>query len=155
MHFFLDCEFDGFGGKLLSLALAPRDRASDSLYLLASDASDVQDEWVRQNVVPFYKTELPQPAQFFEIGRAAFGPAISSYLSEFSGGMPHIVVDWPDDLRYFCESLIVSPGQMVGLPAFSSQLVRVDAYPTTLPNAVQHNALWDALALREVLTGAS
>lgn len=30
---------------------------------------------------------------------------------------------------------------------------RVDAYPTDLPDAVQHNAWWDAMALRKKLLG--
>ncbi len=35
------------------------------------------------------------------------------------------------------------------------EMHRVDAYPTMLPGAVQHNAYWDAMALRHKLTGAA
>jgi hypothetical protein len=40
-------------------------------------------------------------------------------------------------------------------PSIKFEMHRVDAYPTTLPGAVQHNAYWDAMALRHKLTGAA
>lgn len=150
MNLFLDCEFDGFGGRLLSLALAPQNRLAHSLYLVSETAEEAECEWVRENVVPILHDHPTDRLSKFIIPQREFGKAINSYLADYS--RPHIVVDWPDDLRYFCESLITGPGQMVPLRTFTSQLVREDAYPTTLVGAVQHNALWDALALREILT---
>ena len=41
---------------------------------------------------------------------------------------------------------------MVNIPHLSFEVHRVDAYPTALPGAVQHNAWWDAMALRHLLT---
>ena len=40
---------------------------------------------------------------------------------------------------------------MVAIPRMTFEIVRVDAYPTSLEGAVQHNAFWDALALRQRL----
>lgn len=60
---------------------------------------------------------------------------------------PTLFADWPDDIRYFCQALITAPGEMVNIPRLTFHIVRVDAYPTTLEGAVQHNALWDARAL--------
>ena len=37
-------------------------------------------------------------------------------------------------------------------PGFSASCVRVDAYPTDLPGAVRHNAWWDAMALKHLLS---
>ncbi len=150
MKFFIDCEFDGFGGKLLSMALVPEKRSEQNLYLLATDARDVNDDWVRANVVPLYRAKQPKNTSYFILDRSEFGRAVQAYLH--GEIMPHIVADWPDDLKYFCESLITGPGKMVSIPSFSAQLVRVDAYPTTVVGAIQHHALWDAIALREALT---
>ena len=46
-----------------------------------------------------------------------------------------------------------APGEMVDIPRLRFDLVRVDAYPSKLAGAIQHNALWDARALRHVLVG--
>jgi hypothetical protein len=44
------------------------------------------------------------------------------------------------------------PGMMINIPRLSFEMFREDAYPTTLEGAVQHNAWWDAMALRELLS---
>jgi len=41
----------------------------------------------------------------------------------------------------------------VRIPDLSLRLVQTSAYPTDMGEAVQHNALWDARALRHALTG--
>jgi hypothetical protein len=65
---------------------------------------------------------------------------------------PVIFADWPDDIRYFCELIITGPGTMVNISNLTFRVVRCDAYPTDLNGAIQHNAYWDAMALRHVLT---
>lgn len=150
--FFIDSEFDGFGGRLLSMALVPLDRAAESLYLQVNDAHEVQDDWVRANVVPLIDLPLPDTVIRHRVARSEFSSVIGHYLSGLL--RPHIVADWPDDIRYFCEALITGPGTMIKMPGFTTQLVRVDAYPTDLAGAVQHHAYWDAAALREILTNA-
>ena len=50
-----------------------------------------------------------------------------------------------------CELLITGPGKMIALPGIRFEVVRIDAYPTTLRDAVQHNALWDACALHAAI----
>ena len=50
VRYFLDTEYNGFGGSLLSLALVPED--GDELYLtLKSDEPIV--EWVDRHVIPY------------------------------------------------------------------------------------------------------
>ena len=49
-----------------------------------------------------------------------------------------------------CGALITGPGEMVAIPRLKFELERVDAYPTTLEGAIQHNALWDARALKHL-----
>src|SRR5690606_22156041 len=78
-----------------------------------------------------------------------FGKAIAMFLH--GDPLPLVISDWPDDICYFCQALITGPGQIVSLPGVPFQMVRVNAYPTALPGAVQHSALWDARVLREAL----
>jgi hypothetical protein len=145
MHYFLDTEFNEFGGDLISLALVSEDGERE-LYLYTNCAAP--GDWVRANVIPFIRVVGAIPRI---VGASDFGFEIAKFLAD-DPGMPQIVADWPDDIRYFCQTLITGPGEMVNIPALSFHLRRVDAYPTTLEGAVQHNALWDARALRHCLT---
>jgi hypothetical protein len=142
VKYFLDTEFDGFGGRLISLALVSE--VGGSLYL--ATACDSPTEWVRDNVMPIVTAPGADPL-FIEPDQ--FGRFIATFLR--GDANPVIIADWPDDIRYFCQALIVGPGRMVNIPALQFVMARVDAYPTNLDGAVQHNALWDARALRHCL----
>jgi hypothetical protein len=49
---------------------------------------------------------------------------------------------------------MTGPGEMVGIRKFRVEMIRgVVAWPNNIPNAIQHNAYWDALALKEALIG--
>ena len=50
MRYFLDTEYNGWGGALLSLALVPDD--GEELYLTL-DWSGALDPWVEKNVTPY------------------------------------------------------------------------------------------------------
>ena len=145
MRYYLDTEFDGFGGNLLSLALIRED--GPSLYLVYTDHA-AQEPWVRENVLPIMRSV---PYEVTVVNCSMQGGA--ARIAEFLAGddMPHINTDWPDDVAYFCKAIIVGPGFMVDIPHLMFEVHRVDAYPTDLPGAVQHNAWWDAMALRQLL----
>lgn len=142
MRYFLDTEFDGFGGDLISLALVREDGSSISLVV---GASGPKTPWVSENVIPILFADrvsakcqlidLPYQIQDFLAGDAA----------------PFIIADWPDDIAYFCKAIITGPGTMINVPRITFNVARVDAYPTTLIGAIQHNAWWDAMALRQML----
>lgn len=142
MRYFLDTEFDGFGGPLISLALVSE--VGGCLYL--ATACDDPTEWVRDNVMPIVTAPGADPLL---VEPDQFGRLIATFLR--GDPNPVIIADWPDDIRYFCQALIVGPGQMVNIPALQFVMTRVDSYPTDLEGAVQHNALWDARALRHCL----
>ncbi len=158
MRYYLDTEFDGFGGDLMSLALVRED--GPSLYAICS--AYAKDDWVKANVVPIL-SDVPRDAEIqgWYDAREARGFKYHMWLgedvAEFMKGdpSPHIVADWPDDIRYLCGLLITGPGEMVNIPHLTFEVARVDAYPTTLPGAVQHNAWWDAMALRAKLRDTS
>lgn len=149
MRYFLDTEFNGFGGELISLALVRED--GDSLYLVYPEPFDRYDLWVQKNVMPIlWSIPSPLPGMAHKLNLRKDGGAL---IQEFLHNDPNplIITDWPDDIKYFCQELITGPGTMINIPQLSFQMVRVDAYPTTLEGAVQHNAWWDAMALREKL----
>lgn len=141
-NYYLDTEFNEFGGELISLALVREDTGA---YLYVATECKEPGDWVAANVIPII--DAPG-ADAVRILPNSFGRFIADFLD--GDQRPHIISDWPDDIRYFCQALITGPGEMVAIPALTFELRRVDAYPTMLPGAVQHNALWDARALRHL-----
>lgn len=154
MRYYLDTEFDGHGGPLLSLALV----AADGLGFHASIVSvRAADPWVQANVEPLTNQHdadvtaiLKQPHQM--------GGAIRNFieLSSKVGDNRHTVVaDSIVDIGRFCAAL--STSEDGGWASYdgdiSFEVHDVAAYPTSLPGAVQHNAWWDAMALRHILQG--
>jgi hypothetical protein len=154
MKFTIDTEFNGFGGELLSLALVPWDDYYPSLYLRVPDhhhpGGEGLEPWVSKNVWP-YIASAPVLADIAAV--PAWASTITQYLSA-RGGVPYIIADWPDDIRYFCQTVITGPGEMpAALARLQFDMVRVDPYEagSAPPGAVRHNAWWDAVALRDHL----
>lgn len=126
---YLDCEFDGFNGPLLSMALV----GNDCEWYEVLEYGSISDPWVAQNVVPF----LGKPA----ISKCAFQLGLQLFLSRFQS--LEIVADWPDDIKYFCQMLITGPGFAINTPPISFVLDRTINYQSAIP----HNALEDARAI--------
>jgi hypothetical protein len=136
MRFFLDTEFNGFGGKLMSMALVPENNTKPEFYKELV-INEQLDPWVRDNVVP-HMYLVPST-------RYEFQQALAQYLWDCREDTI-IIADWPDDIRYFCESLITGPGMCINL--LSNIKFELDfsiEYESTVP----HNALHDARAIRE------
>ena len=146
MRYFLDTEYDGFGGRLISLALVPED-GSEELYLVID--GEVRDPWVQRNVVP-YLDHVPDPLQAPHLARGEAAGLLAHYLAFDSAA--EIIADWPEDLAQLAMLLVTGPGQMVAIPGLVLRLVRVTNFSTAANSAVPHNALHDARALREHLT---
>jgi hypothetical protein len=147
MRYFVDCEFDGYGGRLLSLALVSDD--GRELYLAAHPDGELLQPWVFDHVVPAITVEGAAPEW---CAPNDFGPRVAEYFAADTAS-PWVIADWPDDIRYLCAVLITGPGEMVNThPRVDFSVRRVDVYPTGLAGAVQHNALWDARALRFALS---
>lgn len=146
MKYYIDCEFDGLDGPLLSMALASE--TGKSMYVVMN-YGPIRDPWVNANVHPIM---LDVPLDQIS-GPVVFGADItqlSQALEVFLAGdeYVYVIADWPDDIKYFADALITGPGTMIDIPRVTFAVKRVDVYPTGLPGAVQHNAWWDAMALR-------
>jgi hypothetical protein len=148
MRYFLDCEYNGFGGALLSLALVPED-GGEELYL-TFDCEGPIHPWVERNVVP-YLGKVPDAVRMPTLGREQAAGAIAMYLDRDSE--PEIVADWPTDIELFCGLLSFAPGQMVPISELVFRLVQTGSFSPAENSVVPHNALHDARALRDHVLG--
>jgi hypothetical protein len=135
MKLFLDTEFNGFGGRLISLALVPENDTQREFYK-EIQISDQFEPWVKDNVVPHL---ILIPCSHNE-----FQQALAQYLWEV--GDCTIIADWPDDIKYFCESLITGPGMMLNM--MHNIKFELD-FGIDYISQVPHNALHDARAIKE------
>ena len=143
MRYFLDTEFNCFGGALLSLALVPED--GDEFYVTLECADPVHP-WVERNVIPFLD-HVPVGLVSPRMPRRQAADALSAYLA--TDPAPELVADWPEDLTQFCSLLMTGPGQMVPVPPLTFRLVPLPGFSTAENSAVPHNALHDARSLRD------
>ena len=147
MRYFLDTEFNGFGGALLSLALVPEDGAEFYVTLTCDD--DIIP-WVQRNVVP-YLDHVPVGLVSPRVLRRDAAIDLSHYLAV--DPEPMIVADWPEDIAQFCNLLMTGPGEMVPVPLLNFVLVPLSGFSTAAKSAVPHNALHDARALKDHVLG--
>ena len=144
MRYFLDCEYNGFGGALISLALVPED-GGEELYLTLDCAGPIES-WVERNVMP-YVDQVPDALRLPRVGRDAAAQAIAMFLAQ--DREPEILADWPTDIELLCGLLSVTPGRMVAIPDLRFRLLRQGGFSPAENSAVPHNALHDARALRD------
>jgi hypothetical protein len=147
VRYFLDTEFNGFGGALLSVALVPE--YGEEFYATLALEGDALP-WVERNVVPFLD-HVPQALQSPRLSRRDAAIELSHYLSVDPA--PVIVADWPEDISQFCNLLMTGPGEMVPVPALAFELIPLGGFSTAANSAVPHNALHDARALKEHMLG--
>lgn len=149
MRFYLDTEFNSFGGALLSLGMVAQDGSNLYLVLPAADIEAIDiDPWVAEHVVPIL-FDLPDGTSVITAPVAEWGSIVSGFIYR-QEAPPQIFADWPSDIADLCNLFITGPGEAVTMKhqTHLTILRHLDVYPTTLKGAVQHNALWDAMALR-------
>lgn len=130
---FLDCEYDGFMGHLISMALVGEN--NEKFYEVVRYGVD---PWVKINVLPVLNKEA--------VGMKLFQGKLEGFLRSFPEGFC-VVVDWPEDILHFCSSIILSPGKMMDLPNFE---ILMDRRLSSKDSAIPHNALEDAKAMMKV-----
>ena len=143
MRYFLDTEYNGIGGALLSLALVPDD--GEELYLtLKTDEPIVP--WVERHVVPYLDT-VPTQLSWGRLARRDAADALERYLRHDLE--PVIVVDWPEDISQFCNLMVTGQGDMIDVRDVTFRLLPLSNFSTAENSKVPHNALHDARALRD------
>jgi hypothetical protein len=147
VNYFLDTEFNGFHGELLSLGMVRED--GSGAYYVTEAARRPVEPWVQQNVIPIlWDCAFVGPRVHWD--PAKIGRDIAMFLH--GDPNPTVISDWPADIRYFCDVIEGPNGTMAPIDRLAFRIIRVDAYPNDLGLA-QHNAFNDALALRYNLTG--
>jgi hypothetical protein len=143
MRYFLDTEYNGWGGALLSLALVPED--GEELYLTL-DWSGALEPWVEKHVVPYLDTvadSLVSP----RLSRDDAARMLAHYLA--GDPEPMIVADWPEDIAQLCNLVVVGAGVMAEVPPLRFEFMPLSGFSTAANSKVPHNALHDARALRD------
>lgn len=142
MRLYLDTEFNGFGGELMSLALVPANRALPTFYEVVKWQAPL-DPWVAKHVVPLLDM-LP-------VSREAASADLAVYLRRLSA--PTIIADWPDDFAHLLGLLVTGPGKMQAMPDFAMEFKSLPGFNTATTSKRPHNALADAIALRDYCEG--
>lgn len=147
MRFYLDTEFNGHRGELISLALvsepmqipmAQPGQVQHIEFYQARHIKSTPNDWVREHVIPVLRTPLLPPARF------------KQHFHDFIVKYPHceVICDWHADAEYFCSLLDGHDyGSSLDLPC----VVRIIKTPSEggPVSATPHNALEDARALCE------
>lgn len=132
---FIDCEFNEFGGDLISMALVAED-GSEFYEVLNLQNDEKYGSWVYANVVPHLHRD--------PISKEEFQQKLRTFINQWES--VHIIADWPDDIKYFCAALITGPGMCIGTPL--NLTMQIDRELTTESSAILHNALEDARAIK-------
>jgi hypothetical protein len=132
MRFYLDTEFNGFGGPLISMALVSPDGAA--FYEVQELLCQI-DPWVQEHVYPVLNKEDVLPAEF----RARFHAFITRFRE------PTIYCDWHADAAHFC-NMLAGPDYGSSLD-FACRIMILNTPPGAIVSANPHNALADARAL--------
>jgi hypothetical protein len=141
MRLYLDCEFNGFGGELLSMALVSDDGRE---WYCTLPEPKVWNEWVFENVLPVIMD--PRPTGM-AADRVAFQASLRWFLSQFDN--PTIVADWYMDFIHFFQAFQGKDHTQSFAYACKTELVLLDEIASEVP----HNALADARAIRDALAG--
>ncbi|UZK65211.1 hypothetical protein [Sphingomonas sp. M1-B02] len=138
MRYFLDTEFNGFGGALIALALVPEEPDAPHFY----EALECPDPtpWVAEHVLPVLAVE---PIEAAELSRR-----LEAYLGD--DPWPVLIADWPEDIVHAARAMISAPGRRIGLDRVGFELCDAFGYDSSA-SAVPHNAYHDAVALRAFL----
>lgn len=130
MKMFIDTEFNGFGGELISMAIVSEDGAEFYEVLECNDPMP----WVAEHVIPILnKDSIPE---------YLFKEKLRAFLNWYSE--VHIIADWPDDIKYFCQQIMAGPGLMHSMPKMTFSIERgLSSKDSVIP----HNALADARSI--------
>lgn len=135
MRFWIDTEFNEYRGDLISMALV----AEDGSEWYESLGCDNPKPWVAKHVMPVIN-RAPMSARDMQL-------SLHNYLMRHKDAGIHIVADWPDDIRLFCDFIVTGPGEALNLPP-----ITLEIRPIASESETPHNALSDAKANMETDT---
>jgi hypothetical protein len=139
MRYFLDAEFNGFGGPLISLALVPEDQGAAPFYEALPCAEP--DSWVAEHVLPVLRKH--------PISRPEMIAKLAAYLS--NDEEPVVIGDWPEDIAHLSLLMVTGPGWRMPSPRLIFELLDLPLFDSERLSKVPHNACSDAMALRDYI----
>jgi len=156
VRYFLDTEYNGWRGELISLALVPEDKGEE--FYVTLDWSGSVQPWVQKNVIPFLdmvpdsilSPRLPPEDAARELSRWLMREHEAQLFARQNGPVElEVLADWPEDISQICSLLTIGPGLTVDVPSITFRLLRIPGFSTAMNSKVPHNALHDARALRD------
>jgi hypothetical protein len=137
MRYFIDTEFNGFGGDLISLAAVPEDDAAPPFY----EAVECPDPsvWVKEHVLPVIGTK--------PLTRAKVANLFADYLNDDPN--PVLVADWPEDIAHSAALLTNGKGGRLVNTEVAFRLLGPSEFSADRLSKTPHNAYYDAIALRD------
>lgn len=131
MNLYLDTEFNGFHGALISMAIVAEDGRA---FYEVLPPPNLINYWVKQNVMPVLNKDFVRANVF------------QSKLWQFLLNFPDadVYADWPEDIAHLCTWLCAPEGKQLNV---NLRFHRIDS--GELRPHVPHNALSDATALKE------
>lgn len=136
MRYYLDAEFNGFGGALISIALVPEEGGKPPFYGALACADPTP--WVAAHVIPVLQVE--------PMAYDALQWAFADYLAPDPD--PALVADWPEDIVHAARLLVTDDGRRLIVSAVRFELAEVVNFSSAELSHVPHNAYHDAVALR-------
>lgn len=131
MNIFLDTEFNGHNGELISMGLI--DESYRTWYEVAP-LPEVIDPWVLENVIPKLNKN--------SIDLISMRKSLYEYLKKYSN--PTIIVDWNADIKHFCDML--NNNTYLESLHYACKFELLNA-SLNVKSRRPHNALYDAEAL--------
>lgn len=141
---YLDTEFNGFQGDLISIGLAPASQSLPTFYAVVEGSwQTTPHAWVSEHVIPHLDGAVV-------MSREQAARQLAEYLRSFAANAPPVIVaDWPTDFSQLLDLFIIGPGRMVGLVDFTMEYKALRGFATAEHSRIPHHALFDAIALRD------
>lgn len=137
MRIYIDCEFNGLGGSLISMALVTE--SGDEWYeVLELPEGETLDPWVAEHVMPLLGKE--------PISADEFRAKLHSFLRQFDGC--EAMGDWPADFEHLCSQMSFIGADLGFWLPIECSMHLIKGSPE-IKSKIPHHALSDARALRD------
>jgi len=143
MRYYLDTEYDGHNGPLISVALISADKSKD-IYIICKRYA--KDPWVVDKVIPVLYNH--DSSKCVETLTDSVGVFLRDFLL-FDDDIT-IISDSMTDIGYFTKAYSTDgDGNYKENPKKKMIFIveNIESFPTEVEGAVPHNAWWDALVL--------
>ncbi len=158
MRYYVDTEFNGNEGQLISVALVREDGLE---FYAVLDTYQMPQPWVKQHVYPILFKHTLQPITqpgarvvpptgpgAHPVSRDECKRSLRKYL-ERDTGVVTFVGDWPEDVVHVADLLLRDHGSRNPPASFRCVILDLPGFNTAEHSAVPHNALEDARVLRD------